>query len=570
MPFRIALNMAGAVSAGAYTAGVLDFLVEALDAWYDARAEQLRLHGPDIRTWTIPAHEVLLEVLSGASAGGMCAAISSVALQEEFDHVHQTNPPAAAKVNRLYWSWVQTIDILPLLGTADLPDSQGPVKSILDSTPIENIAADALVAAPLRRKTRQWLADPLGIILTLSNLRGTPYSVDQANNGSFEERIDYHADQIRFALSNNIAQSTATTIGLNYSESADPNWETLRTAAMATGAFPIMLASRIIQRTRADYENRLWEISNSEPGKTGECESEEKIMPDWAATVTNTFQNVYADGGITNNNPFEWARQYLVDVANNPDGHNPRDAVRANAAVISVAPFPGDEPFQPDYDTQKNAELVRVASALLGTLVSQSRFQGEDLKLTKDESVNSRFVIAPSDDAAPNVPSLLCGALGAFGGFVDEKFRDRDYQLGRRNCQQFLRVHFALPEENTTIAPGATKKPEIQGAFRQTFGQNIDGKWWYSVIPLMPALQAEVTIPPRAEFKTTAARLDEVAEAATGRLESVINAFVNQPGHEHKGWSLLLKAIFDFGGTSRIKSLILDSLTTELSKTQQV
>ena len=35
--FRIAINMAGAISAGAYTAGVLDFLVEALDAWYQAK-----------------------------------------------------------------------------------------------------------------------------------------------------------------------------------------------------------------------------------------------------------------------------------------------------------------------------------------------------------------------------------------------------------------------------------------------------------------------------------------------------------------------------------------------------
>ena len=32
--FRIAINMAGAISAGAYTAGVLDFMTEALDAWY--------------------------------------------------------------------------------------------------------------------------------------------------------------------------------------------------------------------------------------------------------------------------------------------------------------------------------------------------------------------------------------------------------------------------------------------------------------------------------------------------------------------------------------------------------
>jgi hypothetical protein len=36
--FRVGINMAGAISAGAYTAGVLDFLTEALDAWYKAKA----------------------------------------------------------------------------------------------------------------------------------------------------------------------------------------------------------------------------------------------------------------------------------------------------------------------------------------------------------------------------------------------------------------------------------------------------------------------------------------------------------------------------------------------------
>jgi hypothetical protein len=563
--------MAGAVSAGAYTAGVLDFLVEALDAWYDARADQLRLHGVDSHAWAIPAHDVILEVLTGASAGGMCAAIGSVALKEEFDHVRQTNPPADTPLNRLYQSWVRTIDIVPLLGSEDLPDGEGPVKSILDSTPIENIANAALVTHPTRFKPRPWLSDNLGVMLTLSNLRGTPYSVDQSNDGSFEERIDYHADRIQFSLATNGAASTPTKIGLNYSTSGDPSWDMLRTSAMATGAFPIMLASRVIQRTRADYENRMWEISNSEPSKTGECQSEVTIVPDWADTVTPTFKNVYADGGITNNNPFECARQYLVDVADNPNGHNPREAANANAAVISIDPFPGDESFDPAYNPQKQSELANVAGALLGTLVSQSRFQGEDLKLTKDESVFSRFAIAPSDDTAPpNLPSLLCGALGAFGGFIDEKFRDRDYQLGRRNCQQFLRRSLVLPEDNTTIGPGLTKKPEMMDAFRKAFAFEDGGKWWYGVIPLMPELRDEIVVPPRANFKTTPERLQEVAVAAASRLESVLNAFVNQPGHEHEGWSFLLKTLFDLGGKVRIKSLILRLLTTELAQKQQV
>src|SRR4051812_2335307 len=34
MPFDIGLVMAGAVSAGAYTAGAIDFLLQALDTWY--------------------------------------------------------------------------------------------------------------------------------------------------------------------------------------------------------------------------------------------------------------------------------------------------------------------------------------------------------------------------------------------------------------------------------------------------------------------------------------------------------------------------------------------------------
>ena len=56
--FQIGLTMSGAISAGAYTAGVLDFLIEALDAWEDAR------NGPDADT--VPGHRVGIKVMSGA------------------------------------------------------------------------------------------------------------------------------------------------------------------------------------------------------------------------------------------------------------------------------------------------------------------------------------------------------------------------------------------------------------------------------------------------------------------------------------------------------------------------
>src|SRR5579862_2835286 len=373
MPFHIALNMAGAVSAGAYTAGVLDFLVEALDQWYDQRESMRALHGDDIQSWTIPAHEVMLDVLSGASAGGMCAAISAVALREQFDHVHQTDPPGEVPLNRLYQSWVRTIDIVPLLGIEDLPDKEGPVHSLLDSTPIEKIANAALQSQAGRQQKRERIAGQLAVILTLSNLRGIPYSVDQANAGSFEERIAYHADRIEFAIRDGAIADTDTVIGLNYSDPADPNWPALRTAAMSTGAFPVMLASRIIERKREEYENRRWNVNNEEP-VNGDCQSQTTIAPEWGANPPATLRNVYADGGITNNNPFECAREFLAAAAGN-EGHNPRDPHDANAAVITVAPFPGDEPFDPHYDAQAQSELGNVVKALVGTLVSQSRFQ---------------------------------------------------------------------------------------------------------------------------------------------------------------------------------------------------
>lgn len=566
MPFRIALNMAGAVSAGAYTAGVLDFLIQALDAWYDEKA-RLANSGLDPKLWTVPVHDVVLDVLTGASAGGMCAAISSVALEEEFDHVTQTAPDDDAPVNRLYQSWVRSIDILPLLGATDLPNRQGPVKSILDSTPIEAIANAALVAEPARAKTRPWVADPLGIILTLSNLRGIPYSVDNANQGSFEERAAYHADQVRFAMSGAGGTDSDSVYALNYPAAPNSaNWELLRTAAMATGAFPVMLAARTLERKQVDYQNRLWEISNDQPTPAGECKSEDMILPDWAQTVTPTFANVYADGGVTNNNPFDCARQYLADAAGNANGHNPRGAEEANAAVISVDPFPGDEPFDPRYDAAAHSSLGNVASALLGTLVSQSRFQGENLKLTKSEEDNSRFAIAPSDDTAGRLPSLLSGALGAFGGFIDQNFRDRDYQLGRRNCQQFLRTSFMLPVNNPIIGAGVAGKTKLVGGISDQTG----GKTWYQLIPLMPDLQAPIVVPPRANFKTTQARLEQVSDAAADRLEAVVHAFVNQPNNKHAAWSLLIKAVFDLGGKDKIRDVIFEELLSQLRLVEQV
>ena len=136
-PFEIGLVMAGAISAGAYTAGVIDFLVEALDEWEKAK-EQARRDPDDPKARECPMHEVKIKVMAGASAGGMTAGLAAGLLGMEYESV--TTPAADRPArrrptnNNLYRSWVNTIDIGPLLGVKDLDgDRKVPVQSVLDS-----------------------------------------------------------------------------------------------------------------------------------------------------------------------------------------------------------------------------------------------------------------------------------------------------------------------------------------------------------------------------------------------------------------------------------------------------
>ncbi|HEV7268471.1 MAG TPA: patatin-like phospholipase family protein [Falsiroseomonas sp.] len=116
--FQLGLCMAGAVSAGAYTAGALDVLIEALDTWEAARA----------RGEAVPSHRVKLRALSGTSAGGMCAAILAALLHRRFPPARDA---ASREANPLRQAWVEGPDIARLLDTSDRRPDAGPVLSLL-------------------------------------------------------------------------------------------------------------------------------------------------------------------------------------------------------------------------------------------------------------------------------------------------------------------------------------------------------------------------------------------------------------------------------------------------------
>ena len=119
------------MSAGAYTAGVLDFLIQALDEWQQAR---------DNNDPTAPPHQINLKLLTGASAGGMTAAIAATIIAgRPHQPIGNTDPGLNVADNVLFQSWVNDIDIEPLLGLSDL-DNKQPLLSLLDSSVLDDIA----------------------------------------------------------------------------------------------------------------------------------------------------------------------------------------------------------------------------------------------------------------------------------------------------------------------------------------------------------------------------------------------------------------------------------------------
>ncbi len=520
--FYIGLNMPGAVSAGAYTAGVMDFLIDALDTWYAKRDEQKAKYGDDYDQWEIPAHEVRLFVMTGASAGGMTSAIASAALCEPFTPVRSIPAAGTPPPNRLYQSWVTDIDIKYLLATEDLAQANAAVESFLDSTPIDTIAKDALQITNPLPKPRAYVSDPLTVILTLSNLKGIPYAIEE-NAGAAETQTLYHSDQQSFQVSWTGAKSTWGSLVLDPHKPED-GWPVLQEVAKATGAFPFALKARQLSRTTQQYKQRMWRLPVEGPEKHDcQCEELKTLAPAFGNIKDQTFCTLNVDGGVTDNDPFACAYNELSQgEIKQPIGRHPTSAAEADRAVISIAPFLS----APDFKLQDSLDssLFGILPQLINAVINQSRITGENIQLTRRPDVFSAFHISPSIDET-TVNALASASLGAFGGFIAQAFRDHDYQLGRRNCQWFLQQYFGLPWNNRVMACYAPQLQQARDHLDAQFGMSILGGRGVALIPLLGELRNEVKVE-RTTIPQSA--LPPLANQAAARIKLIATKLLDQ------------------------------------------
>ena len=386
--FEIGLVLGGTVSAAAYTAGVLDFLVEALDAWTAAKE----------RGEGVPRHNVIIRIVAGTSGGGISAVMLARLLGRAFPPYSPSRTSDELKRNLFYDIWVNEADISDLLKTNDL-DGDRPLESILCADKLDQI--EALVAGynqglPLGSLgtplVRNYVENPLPIVLTLTNLRGVPYLTDFRGTTKRGEYFVDHADHIRFLvdiLGGNPPRERRPD-EVRISEPARDgalSWGVLAHASRGTSAFPVGLPPQVISRDIQHYRYR-YAIRDQGVGREPFW-----LRPAWPHMIPDgarrdaPYNFLAVDGGCLNNEPVEFARTWLAGIL----CHNDRQARSAHRAVKVVDPF-ADEPKEGQV---QSGGLFQTAAGTLSALIANGRYATADLDLFVDAEVYSRFMISP-------------------------------------------------------------------------------------------------------------------------------------------------------------------------------
>jgi hypothetical protein len=387
MSHRLAITIAGAVSLGSFEAGVLFEVLDALGQHNQAAPDGDRIY---------------IDVLTGASAGGMTAAITaqnllynSEALEKPYD-------------NPFYNAWVAGVDIQGLL---PLGASEPPDRSVLSSDFVHRIADRFLLsryqqpqvppASPHPAVNPQ--AGPIRLGLALSNLNGVDFARKLLSGGTFNYTL--FQDQITFSLG-------ATTDAASF-------WEPVQKSTRACGAFPFAFRPLGIARKQVDYKSPF-------------------LVP-W---TQDPQAFTYTDGGVFQNQPLGMAKN-LVDMA---DDHRDTET----RSYLFVSPLPVD-PTLGDI-TEGSAAFLAMTHALVDAIYNQAGFRD----WIQAESVNDAVNIL--NQRAQQLLTLLQGRViqaVALQGVTDAllpRFQLNAAELAAAKTQ--LQTQFAQEYKSLQVSNG--------------------------------------------------------------------------------------------------------------------
>ena len=324
-PKHLAITIAGAVSLGSYEAGALYELLEAI-----------RQHNGKVMA-DQDGQPIYVDVLTGASAGGMTATILAQKLLFDGPSFVDANGNPAPWNNPLYETWVERITLSELLATEDKPIAEGgdpALLSLLSSQLIETIAREKLLTDAVNGQITDHGAHaavhPNGEIrlgMALTNLTGVNYGLPMLGGGAFQ--YTRFEDSLRRTLTRADRAVTA--------------WQQVADAAVASGAFPVAFRTKDLTRSYADY------AANQPLG--------------WS---DGDRQFNYSDGGILQNQPLGMAKELMDDA----DGHQHTE----DRFYLFVSP----NPMSDQVDTtlkENNVNMVTVVGRIGSVYMGQAMFQ---------------------------------------------------------------------------------------------------------------------------------------------------------------------------------------------------
>jgi hypothetical protein len=346
MPKRLAITVAGAVSLGSYEAGVLYEVLEAL-----------RQHNEYCDQHHQPDDKILIDVLTGASAGGMTAVIAVQKLL--YEQAALTDP----KKNSFYQPWVEDVSLDKLFA---LRPKEDPSSSLFSSDLIGEIADRHILSryqhGVPERKRHPAAAEKIHLGLALSNLNGVTFSRPLVRG---QKTFEYSRFQDEWRDSFDAD---------NPGDDTRARWEPVRNAALSCGAFPVAFRLVPLRRSDADFKS-----------------AGDYFVPFGSADFA------YTDGGVFQNEPLGLARDFVGEL----DG--PDDA--ADRFYLFVAP--GALKGQANSDFKANSTILKSISRLATVIFQQARFHDWITAETVNERIR-RFdekaealkhdILLPSDD----------------------------------------------------------------------------------------------------------------------------------------------------------------------------
>lgn len=440
MPKKLAVVISGAVSLGSYEAGVMYEVLEAI-ARHNEKA-------------TSDEESIEIDVITGASAGGMTACILAQHLICG-DQPLPDNPEQSLREpynNPLYNAWVKEVDIRKLL-EVDIKDQK---YSLLQTEVVEEIGKIYLQDKPKMNQRHPAAAPEIHVGIAMSNLSGFNFSISTNYVCSLEQQKECEAQGTKnfsytrykdqfFCVASRNESGDATLVEVDHytkrnpqkdqdfedwnkfrDKDKDTNWKELREVGLSSGAFPFAFKARRIERF----------------GGLGKRE-------------TRKGEYLYTDGGVFENEPIGMAKTFVENI-DQKDKSNKRHYLYIAPSLRKLAKNP--------FTQKKDDDFLVIGVALLNSIFQQSRFQDWVMEKMDD----------PVFSITANDFELIGDVFSAFGGFLEEKFRAYDYNIGREHARHELSNPNAKSQLRDLIKVEVDDLPPIEWKVSsQISGKNV-------------------------------------------------------------------------------------------------